>query len=94
MIGNGWVLVDFWATWCPPCKAMSPIVDNLAVSLAGRVDVVKIDIDTGDWAEKYDIRSAPTFVMFKDGIEVSRLTGAVGLVALTEFVEKALTVGV
>lgn len=93
MIGSGWVLVDFWATWCPPCKAMSPVVDTLATQLGDRVNVVKIDIDSGDWADKYDIRSVPTFVVFKDGAEVSRLTGAVSLGALKEFVEKALTAG-
>ena len=65
------VIVDFWAEWCGPCKAMSPLVDELAGEMAGKVKVVKVNIDESPNAPtKYGVRGIPTFMVFKGG-EVS-----------------------
>src|ERR1700712_4389784 len=71
------VLVDFWAEWCGPCKAIGPSIEQLAVDYAGRAKVVKIDVDSeGDLAQKYGIMSIPALVVFKGGKEVDRMVGA------------------
>jgi thioredoxin 1 len=70
------VLVDFWAPWCSPCKAVSPIIDELAQEYAGKINVVKVNIDEdAALADTYDVQSIPTIVFFKNGSEVSRSSG-------------------
>jgi thioredoxin 1 len=70
------VLVDFSATWCGPCKQLSPIIDALAAEYAGKVKVGKVDIDKSqDLAAKYDIMSVPTVLFFKGGEKVDSLSG-------------------
>ena len=70
------VLVDFWATWCGPCKAIAPALDELAATYKGKVTVVKVDVDENQaTAMQYGIRSIPTLLMFKGGKVVDQLAG-------------------
>jgi thioredoxin 1 len=70
------VLVDFWATWCVPCKAIAPTLEELATSYKGKVRVVKLDVDENQaTAMQYGIRSIPTLLMFKGGKVVDQLAG-------------------
>ena len=74
---DGLVLIDFWATWCGPCKMMGPIVDQIAEEMGTNAKICKINIDEQrDFATKYDVMSIPTFILIKDGKEVKRLVGA------------------
>ena len=73
---SGAVLVDFTAAWCPPCKALSPIVARIADETWGRVLVASVDVDAcPDLAAKFRIRGMPTLVVFRDGREIARRTG-------------------
>ena len=70
------VLVDFWAAWCGPCRAVAPTVEALASEYAGKLKVVKLDVDeAGDVAGQYGVQSIPTLILFKDGQPVERLVG-------------------
>ena len=77
-IKEGVVLVDFWATWCGPCRMLGPVVDRVAEELReDQVTVAKYDIDEGKVvATDLNITSIPTIIVFKDGVEVERLHGA------------------
>jgi thioredoxin 1 len=76
------VLVDFWATWCAPCKAIAPFVDMLADESAGKLRVVKIDIDKNRaWATKFGVTSIPTLLVFKGGQVAQKKVGNVGGIA-------------
>lgn len=75
---KGYTLVDFWATWCPPCRMMAPVLEKTAALLDGKVAVAKVDTDANpETAAKFGIMSIPTFIIFKDGKEHARLVGAV-----------------
>jgi thioredoxin 1 len=70
------VVVDFSATWCGPCKALAPIIDQLAKEYAGRIKIGKVDVDQAqDTAQKFGILSVPTVIYFKDGKVVDRDVG-------------------
>ncbi len=85
------VLVDFWAEWCGPCKMIGPMVDELAGTYAGKVKVVKINIDHNPQTPRqYAVRGIPTLMLFKDGKVHSTQVGAVGKAQLAQFMDKAL----
>lgn len=74
--GEGVVLVDFWATWCPPCRMLGPVVDALASEYQGRATVAKVNIDQSPkLASVFGVKSIPTIVFLRDGEEVQRFIG-------------------
>jgi len=88
---KGVVLADFSATWCPPCKAMVPVVERLAARFAGRADVVKVDVDRSDeLASTHGVRSIPTFLLFANGQVVERVVGTTSENALAAVIESQL----
>ncbi|WP_241082650.1 thioredoxin [Achromobacter xylosoxidans] len=77
------VLVDFWAPWCPPCRAIAPSLEELSDELAGKLQVVKVDIDEHpELARRYGVRSIPALKVFVDGNVVKELLGAMAKQAL------------
>ena len=89
---KGLVLVDFTALWCGPCKLMAPIIDELAEDYKDKdIKIGKLDIDDGnEVAEKYNVMSVPTFILFKGGEVVEQLTGYQSKGALEEMINKNL----
>ena len=85
------VLVDFWAEWCGPCRALGPSLDALAAEKAGSVKVVKVNIDENPNApSKYGVRSIPTLLIFKNGEVVAQTVGALPKTELTKWVDATI----
>ncbi len=83
------VLVDFFATWCGPCKMMSPVIDELATELAGEVDVYKVDVDENpEVAQRYGVMSIPTLVVFENGQVKNQTMGAQPKTSLLQLLGK------
>ena len=76
VIAQGVVLVDFFATWCGPCKMLSPVLEEVAKEVEEKLDIVKVDVDQdGELAMRFGIRSDPTMIIFKDGQPMTQLQG-------------------
>lgn len=85
------VLIDFWAEWCQPCRALAPTIEELANDYAGRVKIGKVDVDNNrETAMKYSIQSIPTVVLLKNGEVVNKFVGLQGKDAFVAALDAAL----
>ena len=85
------VLVDYWAEWCGPCKMIAPVLEEVAESYAGKIKIVKVDVDSNkEIAQKQGIRGIPTLMVFKGGSAQATKVGALSKTQLEEFVESSL----
>jgi thioredoxin 1 len=85
------VLVDFWATWCAPCKAIAPVLEKLAVEYQGKIKIGKVNVDENPATPgQYGVRGIPTLILFKDGQIIDQLVGAVPKNQLESLLQKAL----
>jgi thioredoxin 2 len=86
------VVVDFWAPWCAPCRMVTPVLEKLSRDLAGKLKVVKLNVDSAtDVAARYQAQSIPLLVLIKDGAEVDRLVGAVPEPSIRSWLEPHLS---
>jgi thioredoxin 1 len=85
------VLVDFWATWCAPCKAIAPTIEAIAEEFSGKIKVGKVNVDENPGTpSKYGVRGIPTIILFKDGKVLDQVVGAVPKSQLEALIKKAL----
>ena len=88
---QGLAMVDFWATWCGPCQMVAPIVEQLATEYEGKLKVAKLDVDANQQtAMRFNVRSIPSILFFKDGAHVDTVVGAVPKAHLVQTIEKHL----
>jgi thioredoxin 1 len=86
------LVVDFWAEWCGPCKMIAPVVEELAVAYAGKVNIGKLDVDeNNEVSSRYGIRNIPTLLFFKNGQLVDKQVGATQKSALAQKIESLLS---
>ena len=89
--GGQLTIVDFWATWCGPCRMLSPILDEVEEEMAGQIEVVKVNVDDADEvAARFRIMSIPTLLFFKNGQLVDKTVGAMPKPALVERIKANL----
>ena len=85
------VLVDFWAPWCGPCKAIAPLLEELAEEYGGKIKVAKVNVDDNkESATKYNVRGIPNLILFKDGESQEQIVGAVAKQELVKAIDKVL----
>lgn len=85
------VLVDFWATWCQPCRVLAPTVAQVAQQYEGKAKVVKLDVDNNnEVAQRYGIKGIPTLIVFKGGNEAERVVGATSKENIARMIDRAL----
>ncbi|RKX33500.1 MAG: thioredoxin [Verrucomicrobia bacterium] len=85
------LLVDFWAPWCGPCKAITPILEELAGEMAGKLSIAKVDVDeNGEVAAQFNVRAIPTLILFKNGQVAEQFVGLVGKSDLKTKIEQHL----
>lgn len=85
------VLVDFYADWCGPCKAMSPVIQQVAGEFSGKLKVLKVNIDTNQAAAaQYRVQGVPTFILFQEGKQVWRQSGAMPANHLSQIIKQAI----
>lgn len=84
-------LVDFWASWCAPCRAIAPVIEEMAAQYNGKVRITKMNVDENPSTPgKYGVRGIPTLILFKDGKVLDQLVGAVPKTQIKDLIEKAL----
>lgn len=89
-IKTGWVMVDYWAAWCGPCRMAAPIIEELANEYAGKVLVAKVDVDAEpSLAERHGVMSIPTVILFENGVEKGRQMGFAGRAGYVQLLQKS-----
>ena len=90
-IKSGVVLVDFFATWCGPCKMLAPVLEQVSEEMNGKANIIKVDIDQcPDLADEFQITSVPTMMIFKDNVKVDMLVGFLPKERITEVIDSHL----